>query len=87
MPLTAALDAMGRRWRLVYTSSSLAGVLSAIDAGLGVSLLPRRVVGPGLLEVPSLPKLEAMEIAIHQADPDTPYLTEIVGLLAEVVTV
>lgn len=85
--MTAALDTMGRRWRIVYTSSSLAGVLSAIDAGLGVSLLPRRAVGPGLLEVSSLPNVEAMEIAIHQADPDMPYLTEIVGLLAEVVTV
>ena len=53
--------------------------------GLASSLLPRRAVGPGLLEVPSLPNLEAMEIAIHQADPDMPYLTEIVGLLAEVV--
>ena len=85
--MTAALDALGRRWRLVYTSSSLAGILSAIDAGLGVSLLPKRVVSPRLLEVTSMPYVEAMEIAIHQADPDMPYLTEIVGLLAEVVTV
>ena len=84
--MTAALDALGRRWRLVYTSSSLAGILSAIDAGLGVSLLPKRVVGPRLLEVTSMPYVEAMEIVIHQADPEMPYLTEIVGPLAEVVT-
>ena len=81
--MTAALDVLGRKWRLVYTSSSLAGVLSAIDAGLGVSLLPRRVAGSRLVEMPAMPQVEPMEIVIHQADPDMPYLSEIVTLLAE----
>ncbi|MBY6142103.1 LysR family transcriptional regulator [Leisingera daeponensis] len=83
--MTAALDSAGRRWRLVYTSSSLAGLLSAIDAGLGISLLPRRVVGLGLDEIPSLPNVDAMEIAIHQADPNTPFVSEIVQILADAV--
>lgn len=83
--MTTALDSVGRRWRLVYTSSSLAGLLSAIDAGLGVSLLPRRVVGPGLDEVSSLPGVDAMEIAIHQADPKIPFISEIVQILADAV--
>lgn len=83
--MSAALDAIGRRWRIVYTSSSLAGVLSAVEAGLGVSLLPRRVVGGGLREAPTLPAVEAMEIAIHRADPETPHASEIVRILAEAV--
>ena len=80
--MTAALDRAGRQWRLVYTSSSLAGLLSAIDAGLGISLLPRRVVAGGLREITTLPEVEAMEIAIHQADPKMPFASEIVEILA-----
>ncbi|MEP3331202.1 LysR family transcriptional regulator [Sedimentitalea sp.] len=83
--MTAALDSVGRRWRLVYTSSSLAGLLSALDAGLGASLLPRRVVGPSLVEIPALPGVDAMEIAIHQADPKIPFVSEIVQILADAV--
>lgn len=85
--MIAAVEASGRRWRLVYTSTSLAGVLSAIDAGLGVSLLPKRVVGPDLREVRSLPPVAAMEIVVHQADQDTPLLAEIIGLLADAVAI
>lgn len=85
--MIAAVEASGRRWRLVYTSTSLAGVLSAIDAGLGVSLLPKRVVGPDLREVRSLPPVAAMEIVVHQADQDTPLLAEVIGLLADAVAI
>lgn len=84
--MIAALETLGRSWRLVYTSTSLAGVLSAIDAGLGISLLPRRVAGPDLRQVRTLPPVEAMEIAIHLADKDRPFLAEIIGLLADAVT-
>lgn len=83
--MTTALDNIGRGWRLVYTSSSLAGVLSAVSAGLGVSLLPKRVVGAGLQEVTTLPDVDAMEIAIHQADSESHFIPEIIQLLAEAI--
>lgn len=79
--MTAALDLIGRRWRLVYTSSSLAGLLSAIEAGMGVSLLPRRVVGSGLSEIADLPAVPPMEIVLHAADPDMPFAREVMDIL------
>lgn len=80
-----ALDRAGHGWRLVYTSSSLAGLQSAIAAGLGVGLLPRRTALPGLREVAALPEVEDMEIAIHCADLETPFMGEIVDILAAAV--
>lgn len=81
--MTTTLDSIRREWRLVYTSSSLAGVLSAVNAGLGISLLPRRVAGSGLREILTLPEVDAMEIAIHQADPNSLFVSEIIQILAD----
>ena len=36
---TDALDAVGRKWRAAYTSTSLAGARSAVNAGLGITVL------------------------------------------------
>ncbi|MGO2133662.1 MAG: LysR family transcriptional regulator [Halomonas sp.] len=83
--MTTALDSIERGWRIVYTSSSLAGVLSAVDAGLGVSLLPKRVVGTGVQEITTLPSVDAMEIVIHQAEPDSPFAPGILQILSDVV--
>lgn len=40
----AQLDAQGRAWRMAYTSPSLTGVLAAVQAGMGVSLLSQRML-------------------------------------------
>lgn len=84
--MTTALDSIRRGWRLVYTSSSLAGLLSAINAGLGISLLPKRVVHSGVQEVTTLPGVDAMEIVIHQASPDSPFVSGITQILADAAT-
>lgn len=84
-PMTTALDSIEHGWRIVYTSSSLAGVLSAVEAGLGVSLLPKRVVGTGVQEITTLPSVDAMEIVIHQAEPDSPFAPDILQILADAV--
>ena len=34
------LEALGRRWHIAFSGSSLASVLGAVEAGLGISLLP-----------------------------------------------
>lgn len=36
-----AIEAQGRRWRIAFTSPSLASVQAAVACGLGVSILPR----------------------------------------------
>jgi DNA-binding transcriptional LysR family regulator len=40
----AQLDAMRRPWRIAYTSPNVAGVLAAVQAGMGVSLLSGRML-------------------------------------------
>lgn len=65
-----ALDAIGRPWRVAYTSTSLAGSLSAVRAGLGITVLPLEMVPPGLVAVGSeggLPPLYDTEIALIEA--------------------
>ena len=44
----AALDKAGLAWRVAFSSPSLAGVLAAVRAGLGVAPLAASVVGPGV---------------------------------------
>jgi DNA-binding transcriptional LysR family regulator len=46
---TAALDAAGIPWRVVFTSPSLAGAAAAVRAGLGITVLPRRILPAGLV--------------------------------------
>lgn len=49
----------GLAWSIVYTSPSLAGVAAAVRAGLGITVLPRTMIPPGLaaLSLPGLPPL------------------------------
>jgi len=79
---TDALDAMGRKWRAAYTSTSLAGARSAVNAGLGITVLPREMVPPYLIAItndPDLPALHDTEIALIEA----PGLSETAHRLAQ----
>jgi DNA-binding transcriptional LysR family regulator len=63
----SALDRTGRSWRVAYTSPSLAGTQAAVHAGLGVTILPKEMVPPGLQvlgENEGMPDLEDTEIAL-----------------------
>jgi DNA-binding transcriptional LysR family regulator len=55
-----ALDAAGRPWSVVFTSPSLAGAAAAVQAGLGVTVLPRRLTPPGLAPLPRAAGLPAL---------------------------
>lgn len=62
-----ALAALGRPYRVVYNSSSLAGQLAAVESGLAVAVLTRCSVPPGLEvlgERHGLPPLGSMEVAV-----------------------
>lgn len=66
----SALDAIGRPWRVVYTSQSLAGLQAAVQAGLGVTVLPTEMIPAGLVSVDTrlrLPKLPDTEIVLYRA--------------------
>jgi DNA-binding transcriptional LysR family regulator len=41
-----------RRWRVAFTGSSMASVRAAVQAGLGVSIVPRSSIQAGMRVVP-----------------------------------
>ncbi|MDQ0978413.1 DNA-binding transcriptional LysR family regulator [Pseudomonas synxantha] len=62
------LERCGWRWRIGYSSASLASVCSAVAAGLGISLLPERVLQPGhrILGAESgLPAVHGVRLALY----------------------
>lgn len=77
-----ALDAAGRRWHVVYTSTSLAGAQAAVRAGLGVTVLPAGMVPPdfrkldGRAGLPPLPEAEIALMLASSVDPAAERLAE-----------
>jgi DNA-binding transcriptional LysR family regulator len=66
--MTHALDAAGRRWPMAYFSDSQPSLEAAVEQGLGVSLLPRRLVGSGhrLLDgMAGFAPVPDVEVALH----------------------
>ncbi|PNW68341.1 LysR family transcriptional regulator [Aeromonas veronii] len=63
--MTEALDGLGRRWRIAYVSASLASLQGAVSAGIGVSLLPKRLMPVDQLALTQWPKVASVELALH----------------------
>ena len=64
------LKQVGRDWRIVYTSPSLAGTQAAVRAGLGAAVLPRDMVPDDFRVLDDsfdLPHLDDTEIALYRA--------------------
>ncbi|MCL7999018.1 LysR substrate-binding domain-containing protein [Brucella sp. 21LCYQ03] len=84
-----ALDRIGRPWHVVFTSSSLASVQSAVAEGLGVSLLPDRVALSTHRIVPEasgLPLINPMEIVIQHTDNASDQMLQLVEMLSTLVS-
>jgi len=65
-----ALDGAGVGWRSAYVSGSRAGTLAALSAGLGVGILPRGSLVPGVVAlsaVANLPELPAAAVHMEQS--------------------
>ncbi|SFI38132.1 DNA-binding transcriptional regulator, LysR family [Pseudomonas guineae] len=60
-----ALEMQARNWRISYSSTSLASVCAAVAAGLGISLLPRRVLQAEHQIIDSLPAIEGMHLTLY----------------------
>lgn len=69
-----AVQGLGRRWHVGFTSSSLGGMQTAVAAGLGISLLPRRALLPGhavLGPGSGLASVQGIErVMLHRASAD-----------------
>lgn len=63
--MTEALDGLGRRWRIAYVSASLASLQGAVSAGIGVSLLPKRLMPADQLALTQWSKVAPVELALH----------------------
>lgn len=63
--MTEALDGLGRRWRIAYVSASLASLQGAVSAGIGVSLLPKRLMPADQLALTQWPRVAPVELALH----------------------
>ncbi len=69
---TQSLRRARRPWRIAYTSTSLAGTVAAVRAGLGITVLPKGMVPAGLATFDdgrSLPLLPDTEIAVLAKKP------------------
>ena len=64
----AALDAVGRRYRIAAGSASLAGLRTAVNAGIALTLRTARFAHSGIVEAPralGLPPVPSAEFAIR----------------------
>lgn len=78
--MVQAVEDLGRRWRISYTSSSLLGIQSAVAGGLGISLLPARAVTADhvvLTGTQGLPTIGAMDIALLHRSTADPVVREL----------
>ncbi|MCS4233006.1 LysR substrate-binding domain-containing protein [Stenotrophomonas sp. BIGb0135] len=83
--LIAAVEAMGRRWRISFTSSSLSGIQGAVADGMGISLLPARAMTRehrALNRRHGLPPMDGMEIALLHRPGADPLVRELAGRFA-----
>lgn len=81
-----ALEAMGRRWRISFTSSSLSGIQAAVADGMGISLLPPRAATAEhvrLDERNGLPAIDSYEIVIVHRPTADPLVRQLAAVLAK----
>lgn len=80
-----ALDAKQRRWRIAYSSGSLASLQAAVADGLGASLLPMRAVRAGhrVLDAgDGLPAMRPLRLALHHRNEASATVLALVERLA-----
>ncbi len=70
-----ALAAAGRPYKMVLTSPSLSGLRSAVEAGLGITVRTRHLLGPGLADLTErcrLPRLPRVVFSLYVRTDDAP---------------
>ena len=81
-----ALEAVGRTWRVAYTSPNLSGIQAAVSVGLGVSILPDVAILDDhrvLRRKDGFPSIENTELALLVGPDATSATRRLAGLLGE----
>ncbi len=82
-----ALESIGRRWHISFTSSSLSGIQSAIADGMGIGLLPLRAVTADHAVVSrktGLPSVDVFEVALLHRPAADPMVKALAQVLSKV---
>ena len=64
---TEGLDKTKRKWEVLFTGTSMANIQAAVQAGMGLSILPKGALKEGLRKAPShlkLPELPMYSIVL-----------------------
>jgi DNA-binding transcriptional LysR family regulator len=64
---TEALEQANRRWEVLFTGTSIGSIQAAVQAGIGISVLPKGALRQGLRKAPShleLPELPMYALAL-----------------------
>ncbi len=89
---TAALDAMGIPWKVVFSTPSLSGMWAAAEAGLGLAVRTSIAVPKGVdvidPAVAGLPPLPSIPLVLYRAERDAgPAVQRLVDIVLEAVRV
>ncbi|TIL27551.1 MAG: LysR family transcriptional regulator [Mesorhizobium sp.] len=82
----AALDTTGRRYRIAAGSASLAGLRTAVNAGIALTLRTARFAHSGIVEAPrefGLPSVPTAEFAIRLRQDADPPAQDLAALLSD----
>ncbi|WP_025126688.1 LysR family transcriptional regulator [Pseudomonas sp. PH1b] len=85
--MISALESVGRRWHISFTSSSLTSLQSAIADGMGIGLLPLRAVTAEHRVLPKntvLPSVDAFEVALLHRPVADPMVKALARVLSQV---
>lgn len=74
-----ALDEAGLKWRLAFSSTSYAGTVAAVKAGLGLTVLPRNMVPRDLHVLPTgqLPAMRDTHVSLLKHSDDHAAVTSL----------
>lgn len=80
-----ALESANIKWRIAFSSHSYAGKIAAVQAGMGVSVLPRNMVPSDMEIIPNdttVPALRDSHISLLKQEADNPVINNIERFIA-----
>lgn len=78
-----ALDDKKIKWRMAFSSHSYSGIIAAVKAGLGITILPQKMVPKDLFIIKStiLPKLDNNHISLLKLTDQNPAINSFEGFI------